>query len=129
MKNAKRSILIAHGDVPALRQRTNASHATATTTHAVADLTWNYTNYPEEFPAVFVSNVDIIRLAAIVITARKAIFVTLRNQLNIARHVNLAIAILLEHLEKYATKQMANVPVRMELRDENVTDVPKDINR
>ena len=78
---------------------------------------------------MFVSNVDIIRLVDIAITARKAISVTLRNQLNIARHVNLATAILLEHLERYATKQMANVPVRTELRDENVTDVPKDINR
>ena len=78
---------------------------------------------------VSVSNVDIIRLAGIAITARKVIFVTPRNQLNIARHVNLATATLLEHLERYATKQMDNVPVRTELRDENVTDVPKDINR
>ena len=121
--------MIVHGDVPALHQQTNVLHATATTTHAGADLTWNYINYPEEFPAVFVSNVDIIRLVGIAITARKDTFVTLRNQLNIARHANLATAILLEHLERYATKQMANVPVRMELRDENVTDVPKGINR
>ena len=78
---------------------------------------------------MFVSNVDIIRLVGIAITARKAIFVTLRNQSSIARHVNLATAILLEHLERYATKQMANVPVKMELRDENVTDAPKGINR
>ena len=121
--------MIVHGDVPALHQQTNVLHATATTTHAGADLTWNYINYPEEFPAVFVSNVDITRLVDIAITAKKAISVTLRNQSNIARHANLATAIPSEHLERYATKQMANVPVRMELRDENVTDVPKDINR
>ena len=105
VKNANPSILIDRGDVPALHQQTNVLHATATTTHAGADLTWNYINYPEEFPAVFVSNVDIIRLVGIAITARKAIFVTLRNQSSIARHVNLATAILLEHLERYATKQ------------------------
>ena len=121
--------MIVHGGVPALHQQTNVLHATATTTHAVADLTWSYINYPEEFPAVFVSNVDIIRLVGIAITARKAIIEILRSQSNIARHVNLATAILLEHLERYATKQMDNAPVRTELRDENVTDVPKDINR
>ena len=102
---------------------------TATTTLVDVDLTWNYTNCQVAFQEESVSNVDITQQADIVTTAKKVIIGMPKSQLLTVRPVRHATVIQLAHLERYATKLMGSVHVRMALPDGNVTDVQKDISR
>ena len=121
--------MIGHGVELARHQQMNVWLVTATTTLVDVDLTWNYINCRVEFQEEFVSNVDITQQEDIATTAKKVIIGIQKSQLLTARHVRHAIVIQLAHLERYATKLMGSVHVRMALPDGNVTDVQKDISR
>jgi hypothetical protein len=112
VKSARCSTLIVHGHGQPVERPTNAKLAIATTMPGDVASIWNCINCLDVSQEVFVWIVGTIQLDDTVISVKKVSIAMPTSRSLTRKHVDLVIAIQLDHQANRATTPQDNVPVK-----------------